>query len=269
MVTPVQADLAIPVGLDSVMAHPLPDVFRMKPFSTWTVLPHGKLMRLEENVLSVTGRMQMPPMGEVERRMTVVRLADGRLVIWSAISLAEPEMRELESFGRPAYLIVPGDLHRLDARAWKDRYPELVVIAPAAARAKVQEVVPVDATEVDFGDPRVRFTTVPGTGDREAALFVEGANGTTLVINDLIFDLVHRPGLSGWLFKAIGMTGDKPHIPPVVRMRKVVDKGALSAALQQWSRLPRLERVIISHGEIISRGKAGEVLSRVAREIAP
>jgi hypothetical protein len=35
---------------------------------------------------------------------------------------------------------------RLDARAWKDRYPELVVITPAAARAEVEEVVPVDAT---------------------------------------------------------------------------------------------------------------------------
>jgi hypothetical protein len=241
----------------------------MKPFSTWTVLPHGKLLRLEENVMSVTGKMQMPPMGEVERRMTVVRLADGRLVIWSAISLNEAGMRELESFGRPAYLIVPGDLHRLDARAWKKRYPELVVVAPAAARAKVEEVVRVDATEIDFGDPKVRYMAVPGTGEREAALFVEGTNGTTLVMNDLIFDLANRPGLSGWLFKAIGMTGDHPHIPPLVRMRKVVDKGALSAALREWAHLPGLGQVVISHGGIIGRDMAGKVLSRVANEIAP
>jgi hypothetical protein len=239
----------------------------MKPFTTWTVLPHDKLTRLADNVISVTGRMHMPPMGEVERRMTVVRLAGGRLVIWSAIALDEAGMRELESFGRPAYLIVPGDLHRLDARPWKDRYPELVVIAPAAARAKVEEVVPVDATDVDFGDATVRYMTVPGTGEREAALLVEGASGTTLVINDLIFDLANRPGFSGWLFKVIGMTGDHAHIPPPVRMRKVVDRQALGAALEQWAHLPRLERVIISHGGIIGKD-AGGVLRRVAKEIA-
>jgi hypothetical protein len=110
--------------------------------------------------------------------------------------------------------------------------------------------------------------TVPGTGEREAALVVEGASGATLVMNDLIFDLPNRPGLSGWLFKAIGMTGDEAHIPPVIRMRKVVDKGALSAALQKWAHIPRLERVIISHGGIIGKDAAG-VLDRIAKEIAP
>src|SRR5450432_3381405 len=128
-----------------------------KPHVDWTVLPHGKLKRLEHNLLSVCGTMKMPPMGDVSRRMTIVRLADGRLVIYSAISLDEIEMRALESYGTPAYMIVPSDIHRMDAKPWKDRYPTLKVIAPAGAREKIQEVVPVDATEVDFGDPAVHF----------------------------------------------------------------------------------------------------------------
>src|SRR5437773_1168133 len=115
-----------------------------RPFREWTVLPHGKLTRLDDNLLSVTGVLQMPPMGDVERRMTIVRLADRRLVVYSAIALDEAEMRAIESFGTPAYLIVPNDIHRMDAKIWKDRYPELKVIAPAAARAKVEKVVRVD-----------------------------------------------------------------------------------------------------------------------------
>ncbi len=148
--------------------------------------------------------MHMPPMGDVERRMTVVRLADGRLVIWSAIALDRSQMQELEAFGSPTYLIVPGDLHRMDAHAWKERYPQLVVITPAAARAKVEEIVHVDATEIDFKDPHVRYLTVPGTGEREAALISRRRSRyDVLVLNDLIFDLANREGLSGWLFKAI------------------------------------------------------------------
>jgi hypothetical protein len=238
-----------------------------KPFSEWTVLPHGKLTRLDDNLLTVTGVLRMPPMGDVERRMTVVRLFDGRLVVYSAIALNEAEMSALESFGTPAYLIVPSDLHRMDVKIWKDRYPAMTVVAPAGARAKVEKIVPVDATSVEFGDPAVRFLAVPGTGEREATLEVRTESGTTLVLNDLIFNLANRTGIGGWVFKTIGLTGDEPHIAPPVRMRQVKDKDALRAQLEQWSRLPSLKRVIIAHGDIIAND-AALVLGRIARDLA-
>jgi len=133
-----------------------------KPFTEWTVLPHGKLTRLDDNLLSVTGDLHMP-VGDVPRRMTVVRLCDGRLVIYSAIALDEAEMRALEDFGEPTFLVVPNDIHRMDARIWKDRYPELRVVAPAGVKRQVEEVVPVTETAPDFGDSLVRFVSVPGT----------------------------------------------------------------------------------------------------------
>jgi hypothetical protein len=236
-------------------------------FDEWTVLPHGNLTRLDDNLLSVTGMMRMPPMGDVERRMTVVRLSNDRLVVYSAIALDEVEMSALERFGTPAYLIVPSDIHRMDAKVWKDRYPAMTVVAPAGARGKVEEIVPVDATSVDFGDPAVSFVAVPGTGEREAALVVETGNGTTLVLNDLIFNLKNREGVSGWVFKAIGLTGDEPHIAPPVRMCQVTNKDALRAQLERWSHLPNLRRVIISHGDIIAND-AARVLSRIANDLA-
>src|SRR5688572_17841063 len=125
----------------------------MQPFETWTVLPHGKLEQIDDGLLTVVGDIPMPT-GDFPRRMTVVRLADRRLVIYSAIALDEDEMQQIERFGTPAFLIVPDDIHRLDAKAWKDRYPEMKVITPAGSRDKVCEVVRVDATEIDFGDPR-------------------------------------------------------------------------------------------------------------------
>jgi hypothetical protein len=238
-----------------------------KPFEEWTVLPHGKLSPLDGRMLSVTGMLHMPPMGNVSRRMTVVRLSDGRLVIYSAIALHEAEMSALESFGTPSYLIVPNALHRLDAKPWKDRYPALQVIAPSGAKAKVEEVVHVDATVVDFLDPSVRYLAIPGTGEREAALLVDTSSGTTLVLNDLIFDLANRHGLQGWFFKVIGMTGDEPHIPFPVKVREVKDEPALRAQLERWSRLPRLRRIIIAHGDVIENDPAG-VLARIAGSLA-
>jgi hypothetical protein len=244
-----------------------PEDSMAKPFAEWTVLPHGKLTKLDDNLLTVVGLLRMPPMGDVQRRMTVVRLNDGNSVVYSAICLTEPEMAALESFGPPAYLIVPNDIHRMDVKVWKERYPKLRVIAPAGARAKVEEILPVDATFVDFGDPNLSYITVPGTGEREAALLVQGRDGSTLVLNDVIFNLANRPGLSGWLFKTIGMTGDEPHIPPVVKMRQVKDEAELRAQLERWSRLPQLKRVIISHGDMITEDPA-QVLERIAKQLA-
>lgn len=103
-------------------------------FKEWTVLPHGKVTKLEENLVTVVGDLPMP-LGDFPRRMTVARLADWRLVVFSAIALDEPEMVALEAWGRPAYLIVPNERHRKDIYIWKERYRDLVVVAPPGAWA--------------------------------------------------------------------------------------------------------------------------------------
>ena len=60
--------------------------------------------------------------------------------------------------GAPTYSIVPGDLHRMDAKIWKDRYPEIMVVAPAGIRQRVEKVVPVDQTTCDFPPIRACFS---------------------------------------------------------------------------------------------------------------
>ena len=168
-----------------------------QPFQKWTVLPHGKLSEIDHNILTVVGEIHMPLM-DLPRRMTVVRLSDSRLVVFSAIALDEDEMAALEAYGRPAYLIVPSDKHRLDAKPWKNRYPAMQVVVPEGARAKVEEVLPVDTVAPDFDDPNVQFVAVPGTRGHEGALVVRTPNGTTLVLNDLVGNIRPGPGSRGW-----------------------------------------------------------------------
>jgi hypothetical protein len=237
-----------------------------KPFKEWTVLPHGKLSRLDDNLLSVAGDLHMP-LGDYPRRMTVVRLNDSRLVIYSAIALDDGEMESIETFGEPAYLIVPGDLHRMDAKIWKDRYPDIIVLAPAGIRERVEKVVPVNQTTADFDDPRVRFVTVPGTEEHEAALVVETASGTTLVVNDLIWNLDDRPGFGGWILGALGFTGSEPRIPPIVELKAVKDKNALRNQLEEWASIDNLNRIIVSHGDIVTRDPTA-VLVHLAKDLA-
>ncbi len=236
-----------------------------QPFKEWTVLPHGKLSQIDDNILTVVGEIHIPLM-DLPRRMTVVRLADSRLVVWSAIALDEDEMVALEAYGRPAYLIVPSDKHRLDAKIWKDRYPELRVVAPEGARAKVEEAVAVDTVAPSFDDPDLQFVTVPGTRGREAALLVRTPNGTTLVLNDVVGNIRNESGFGGWLLHVAGFAGKEAQIPKVVKMAIIEDTNALRSQLLQWAEIESLERILVSHGSPIEEN-ARETLRDLASSL--
>jgi hypothetical protein len=225
-------------------------------FQTWTVLPHGPLIEVDEDILTVVGEIKMPG-GMLPRRMTLVRLADRRLIVFSAIALDEREMARVEAFGTPAFLIVPDSIHRQDAKIWHDRYPKAKVVAPEGARSKVEKVVPVDTMAPDFADPNVQFVAVPGTLEQDSALLITGKRGTTLVLNDLVGNIHGEKGFGGWLLRVMKFAGDEPHIPAPVKAKIVDSKVELREQLLAWGALPQLRRIIVSHGDIIESDPRG------------
>ena len=235
------------------------------PFKTWTVLPHGQLTPLTDDIWTVLGEIHMP-IGDFPRRMTLVRLHDRRLVVFSAVALDEPQMAQIEAFGRPAFLIVPNAIHRQDACIFKQRYPDIEVVAPRGALLKVEEVVPVDATEADFRDPHVRLVEVAGTESNEFALEVTHPGGSSLILNDLVANIHGEHGVSGWLLRLMKFAGDEPHIPGPVQRKLVEDKAALVSQLMAWSHLPDLKRIIVSHGDVIDDDPP-EALRRLAASL--
>jgi hypothetical protein len=222
-----------------------------KPFESWTVLHHGKLTQIDDGLLTVVGDLHMP-IGEFPRRMTVVRLADRRLVVYSAIALDDDEMQALERFGTPAILVVPSAIHRIDARSWKTRYPTMTVVAPESARAEVEEVVRVDAHAMDLGDPRVQLLAVRGTEGLELALLVRRAGGSTLIVNDVIWNVPPRGGVRGWIMKVAGMTAPAPFVPKTIARKTIKDRAAFRGQLEEWSTITDLQRIVVSHGEIVT-----------------
>lgn len=227
----------------------------------WTVLPHGPLREIDDGILTVAGDIPMP-LGNFPRRMTVVRLARKRTAIFSAIALPEPQMQRIEEMGKPAFLIVPNPAHRLDAKIWKARYPQIKVLTPPGARRDVEEVVPVDLTEDKLGDSAVDFVVVAGTKQRESALVVRRPGGTTLIVNDIIGNVRHPHGLGAKLMaRLFGFGVNGPRVPRPVR-RQFAPK-PLARQLRDWAALPDLKRIIVSHGDPIGNDPAG-VLERIA-----
>jgi hypothetical protein len=232
----------------------------------WTVLPHGPLERLEDNLWAVSGTL---PRGAMNRRMAIVRLADGALVFHNAVPLEEATMREVAALGRPAFLVVPNRVHRLDAFAFKQRHPGLRVVCPARSRRDVEARVAVDGT-LDALPRDPALTAIPLEGSRwgEAALLVRSASGTraTLVFADTVMNVPDSKGLSGTFLRLLGTSGG-PRVTGIARLFTVGDRRALAMHLHRLADTPGLVRLTVSHGVDVTED-APAVLRRVAAELA-
>jgi hypothetical protein len=235
-----------------------------KPFDTWTVYPHGRL----EKVHDALWRVEAPfPGAPFPRTMIVARRPDGRLVIHNAIALDENEMKEIEAWGTPAFLVVPNGGHRMDAKIFKDRYPAMKVIAPPGSKAKVEEVTKVDDSGASLGEDGVRYEVLDGTKGREGVLFVRSAAGTTLVFNDTLMNMKSLPGFSGTLMGLFGFTGPAPKVAFPARVALVADKRALRSHLERLADTQDLTRIEVGHGAPVTEHPA-EALRAAAKGLS-
>lgn len=225
----------------------------VKVLSDWNVLSHGGIERLTERLWRVQGSL---PGMSLARVMTVVRRENGGLVIHSAIALRAQEMAEVEAWGTPEVLLVPSGYHRLDAPAFKRRYPSLRVFAPRGSRDKIEGVVRVDGAYEDVpSDGVVQLFSVPGTGEREGAMLVRSEDGITVVLNDIVMNMDRRRDLPGLFFTTVLGSAPGPRVSRLSKLALVKDRTALRAELLRLAALPDLARLIVSHDKV-STGRA-------------
>src|SRR5262245_16852390 len=109
-----------------------------KPPRPWIVTPHGPIEKPEENLWAIASPV---PGVAIPRRMTMVRLADGRIVFLDAVPMDEPALAEIRAWGTPSILVVTNGYHRIDIHAFRAKLG-LRVLTPAAAAGRVGQVVP-------------------------------------------------------------------------------------------------------------------------------
>jgi hypothetical protein len=227
----------------------------------WKPSEHGPLERLEDNLWSVEAALPRMPL---RRRMTVVRLSSGDLVIHSCIALSEAAMGELEAWGRPAFILVPNRYHRLDAPAYKARYPDAKVLCDASVVAHVGAVVSLDGTFEQLpADAALRSEPMGGTKGGEHVFSVtSGAGRVSLLFNDVLFNHQHVAGFGGVVLRLIGSSGG-PRVTRIARAGLVVDRAALRTHFLALADTPGLVRIVVSHVDVITAQPA-ETLRQVA-----
>ncbi|HEY2748439.1 MAG TPA: hypothetical protein VGL86_27640 [Polyangia bacterium] len=211
----------------------------------WKVLPHGPIEAVSDRLRTVEGALPGMPL---KRTMAVVRLDDGGLVVHSAIALDPSTQKELEAWGTPRILIVPNAWHRLDAPAYKTRYPEIKIYCPEGAKKRVAKLVPIDGGYDALPPmPPLAVRYLDGVKKREGYLELADDAGTTLIFNDAVFNQPHLPGFFGVVYRTIGSSGG-PRVTPLIKLAMVKDERALRAQLEKLADTPRLRRVVMAHG---------------------
>jgi hypothetical protein len=228
----------------------------------WIVQPYRPIRRIEQNLWTVDGDIHVPG-GVIPRKMTLMKCPDGRIAIHSPICLHDDDMAAIESWGEPAFCIVPNGYHRLDAPAFKNRYRLLRVVCPDAVRARVGRVVAVDG---DYSMLASGLEWRPLAMTSGEAVFVSRADGrTTLIFGDALFNVPRLAGTLGFVLNLIGSIGG-PRVTPLTKLIVVSERKLLASQLRELATMPGLTRLIPGHGENIE-GEPAVILGRVADNI--
>ncbi|MFO0679195.1 MAG: hypothetical protein U0169_21890 [Polyangiaceae bacterium] len=232
----------------------------------WKVLEHGPLETLAPNLWRVEGAI---PNMSLRRVMVVARMTDGRLVIHNGIAVDEATLASVLACGTPAFLVVPNGGHRLDAPAWKARFPDLRVVAPRGSRAKVEEKVAVDLACDEFpADDTVSFAKLDGIDDTEAAMLVRSADGVSVVLNDIVFNMDTKKDFLGWLITTIFGSAPGPRVSRLAKFMFVKDKAKIRASLERLADTKDLVRLFVAHEKVASGPAAREALKTAATYLA-
>lgn len=183
------------------------------------------------------------------RRVCLVRLSDGRLVIHST-GLFQPEHRsKFEEIGKPALMLDATTMHDTFTREACRIFPDTTYLFPAEFSGRLPHA---DVRILDELDARTQseLQVLPVQGTRlftEYAVFHPASR--TLILCDLLFNLVNASGYTRWVMRHLFGVKVWPAIDRPVRMA-VRDREAFVRSLSKilkWD----FDRIVVAHGSII------------------
>ena len=183
-------------------------------------------------------------------RMSIIKLKQGGLFVWSPVSLSPHLKNAIDDLGVVRAIIAPNSLHHLWVPEWQLAYPAAHTFAAPGLAARRKDI----AFDGELGD-----TPSPIWGDDIDQVIMRGNTITTEVVffhrtsgTVLFTDLLQNfppDWFSGWrkiVARLDLMIGDQPQVPRKFRIA-FTDKKAAREALARISQWPA-QRVLMAHG---------------------
>jgi hypothetical protein len=188
-------------------------------------------------------------------RMTILRLADGTLLLHSPTSFTPQTKAALERIGRITHVVAPNSVHWSYMKVWQDHVPDATYWAVPGLGKRRSVVASGLRLDKELPDGEVEpfqgvlgSILVRGLGVTEAALFHWPSR--TLVLTDLIVNV--RASKLAWPLslgaRLVGSAAPHGRAPLYARIAfKLGGKQAREAANRIVALVP--ERIIFCHGD--------------------
>ncbi len=217
---------------------------------------------IHDDVMSVLGT----PIG---LRMTVVKLADGKLWLHSPTRLSPELAAEISALGEVGYLVEASNGHNLYLVPWLEAFPGAAVYVSAGIPAKLRRssgLILLDKGFENIWSADLDWQYLDGVDFFNESLFLHRSS-RSLIVTDLIQH--HRypepTFLQQYVFPLIGFK-DACIAPPLRLPFFYRDRTAFCDAVRA-ARAWEFERIIVTHGDVIEE-HAGEVFAELTRQFA-
>jgi hypothetical protein len=208
-----------------------------------------KLVRHGESFLTIAAPQSFLGL-HLGTRMTIVRLADRALIVFSPVAMNDELRAAVDAEGTVAHIVCPNVYHHLHAGPWSTAYPDAVVHAPRALRKKRPDLridrELDDATPASFGSDIVPLHIDGSMLDETVLVHLPSK---TVVSVDLVENFSTTDHLPTRLYLKAGGIHGKPGWNRLMRFiyrdRKAARR-SVDALLEH-----DIDRLILAHGDVI------------------
>ena len=81
-------------------------------------------------------------------------------------------------------------------------------------------------------------------------MLVKSADGTTVVVNDIVMNMDKKQDFMGWLITTLMGSAPGPRISRLAKAALVSDRATLRNELQALADLPDLARLVVAHEKV-------------------
>jgi hypothetical protein len=202
---------------------------------------------------------------EVGTRMTIVRLADGGLLLHSPVRLDQDLQQAVGQLGEVRAIVAPSRVHHLFVGDYITAYPQAKSYAAPGLEERRRDIK-FDAVLTDVAPDlwrgQLEQHVFRGAPVLNEVVFFHRVS-RTVIFTDLVFNLPvsarRNAPVFFWILDAPGKFG--PH--RFIRRRAIRDRLAARESVEQILRWD-FERVIMSHGDVLEIGGKKRVAAAFA-----
>jgi hypothetical protein len=186
--------------------------------------------------------------------MTVLRLGDGNLLLYSPVALTQARQSAIEALGPVAHLYAPNLFHHRWIGEWAAAFPSARLHAPVGL-AKKRGDLRIDRIHNAAREPAFAgvLEELPIDGFRLAESVVVYRPARTLVVADLVHN-VGRPQhrWTNFYSRTMGFY-DRVALSRMIRWTAFTDRATARRSLDELLALP-FDRLIVGHGAPLAAG---------------